>query len=679
MQSVRLAIDIGGTFTDAVAIDDDGHVFTAKTSTTPSNLAEGVINAIRALNVTLENVTSFIHGTTAGLNALLERRGANVALLTTRGFRDVYAIGRANRPEMYNARYKRTIPLVRRPDIYEVNERKAADGSVLQPIQTEELVSLCRKSLAGSYEAIAVCLLHSYKDPAHEQEVRNVLTEELDGIPIVLSSDVAPEWREYERTSTTVVSAYVAPIIGKYLSQLEQCLEAEGIQSPVLVMQSNGGVVTADVAKRLPVQTLLSGPVGGTTAGVAINHTLESISRDGLICIDMGGTSFDVSMVVNEEAQVELESSIDGHDLLFPSVAIHTVGAGGGSVAEVVAGGLRVGPRSAGAMPGPACYGRGGTEPTVTDANLLLGRLSIHARLCGDLELDSDKATQAVTVVGQKINMETTTLSEGIVKIADGNMANAIRELTVFRGLDPRDYALMAFGGAGPLHAVALAEELEISTVVVPAHAGVLSAWGMLQADYRVDLSASHSGLLGSLDQALLESLSEKLSNDAKTTLSIEKTGVSSHEVSLAADLRYLGQEYTLTISIANFEEGWQDTLKKNFDDTYLIRFGHCNEEEKVEMVNLRVTTIGYIQRSDHELTKAPENSSPISREQSWSGNDWADTPVYRRDSLPSNTPIDGPSMVLEPNATTYIPHGWQMRLHELGHLLITKYENNER
>ncbi len=679
MQSVRLAIDIGGTFTDAVAIDDDGHVFTAKTSTTPSNLAEGVINAIRALNVTLENVTSFIHGTTAGLNALLERRGANVALLTTRGFRDVYAIGRANRPEMYNARYKRTIPLVRRPDIYEVNERKAADGSVLQPIQTEELVSLCRKSLAGSYEAIAVCLLHSYKDPAHEQEVRNVLTEELDGIPIVLSSDVAPEWREYERTSTTVVSAYVAPIIGKYLSQLEQCLEAEGIQSPVLVMQSNGGVVTADVAKRLPVQTLLSGPVGGTTAGVAINHTLESISRDGLICIDMGGTSFDVSMVVNEEAQVELESSIDGHDLLFPSVAIHTVGAGGGSVAEVVAGGLRVGPRSAGAIPGPACYGRGGTEPTVTDANLLLGRLSIHARLCGDLELDSDKATQAVTVVGQKINMETTTLSEGIVKIADGNMANAIRELTVFRGLDPRDYALMAFGGAGPLHAVALAEELEISTVVVPAHAGVLSAWGMLQADYRVDLSASHSGLLGSLDQALLESLSEKLSNDAKTTLSIEKTGVSSHEVSLAADLRYLGQEYTLTISIANFEEGWQDTLKKNFDDAYLIRFGHCNEEEKVEMVNLRVTTIGYIQRIDHELTRAPENSSPISREQSWSGNDWADTPVYRRDSLPSNTPIDGPSMVLEPDATTYIPHGWQLRLHERGHLLITKSENSER
>lgn len=676
---MRLAIDIGGTFTDAVAIDDDGHVFTAKTSTTPSNLAEGVINAIRALNVTLENVTSFIHGTTAGLNALLERRGANVALLTTRGFRDVYAIGRANRPEMYNARYKRTIPLVRRPDIYEVNERKAADGSVLQPIQTEELVSLCRKSLAGSYEAIAVCLLHSYKDPAHEQEVRNVLTEELDGIPIVLSSDVAPEWREYERTSTTVVSAYVAPIIGKYLSQLEQCLEAEGIQSPVLVMQSNGGVVTADVAKRLPVQTLLSGPVGGTTAGVAINHTLKSISRDGLICIDMGGTSFDVSMVVNEEAQVELESSIDGHDLLFPSVAIHTVGAGGGSVAEVVAGGLRVGPRSAGAMPGPACYGRGGTEPTVTDANLLLGRLSIHARLCGDLELDSDKATQAVTVVGQKINMETTTLSEGIVKIADGNMANAIRELTVFRGLDPRDYALMAFGGAGPLHAVALAEELEISTVVVPAHAGVLSAWGMLQADYRVDLSASHSGLLGSLDQALLESLSEKLSNDAKTTLSIEKTGVSSHEVSLAADLRYLGQEYTLTISIANFEEGWQDALKKNFDDAYLIRFGHCNEEEKVEMVNLRVTTIGYIQRIDHELTRAPENSSPISREQSWSGNDWADTPVYRRDSLSSNAPIDGPSMVLEPNATTYIPHGWQMRLHEQGHLLITKSENNER
>ena len=676
---MRLAIDIGGTFTDAVAITDDGRVFTAKSSTTPSNLADGVINAIRALDITLEHVTSFIHGTTAGLNALLERRGANVALLTTKGFRDVYAIGRANRPELHNARYKRPMPLVQRPDIYEVNERKAADGSVLQPIRIEELVSLCKYSLAHSYEAIAVCLLHSYIDPTHEREVRNILTEELDGVPIVLSSDVAPEWREYERTSTTVVSAYVAPIIGEYLSELEQRLKTEGIRSPVLVMQSNGGVVTADVAKRLPVQTLLSGPVGGTTAGVAINHSLESANRDGLICIDMGGTSFDVSMVVNEEAQVELESSIDGHDLLFPSVGIHTVGAGGGSVAEVVAGGLRVGPRSAGAVPGPACYGRGGTEPTVTDANLLLGRLSINARLCGDLELDSGKAKQAVTAVGQKIHMETTALSEGIVKIADGNMANAIRELTVFRGLDPRDYALMAFGGAGPLHAVALAEELEISTVVVPAHAGVLSAWGMLQADYRVDLSASHSGLLGSLDPILLHSLSEKLSNDAKTTLSIEKTGVSSHEVSLAADLRYLGQEYTLTISIANFEEGWQEALKKNFDDAYLIRFGHCNEEETVEMVNLRVTLLGYIQRMNHESAKATQNSSPISREQSWSGNDWVDTPVYRRDSLSSDALIDGPSMVLEPDATTYIPHGWQLRLHERGHLLITKSENSER
>ena len=283
---MRLAIDIGGTFTDAVAITDDGRVFTAKSSTTPSNLADGVINAIRALDITLEHVTSFIHGTTAGLNALLERRGANVALLTTKGFRDVYAIGRANRPEMYNARYKRPRPLVQRPDIYEVNERKAADGSVLQPIRIEELVLLCKNSLANSYEAIAVCLLHSYIDPTHEREVRNILTEELDGVPIVLSSDVAPEWREYERTSTTVVSAYVAPIIGEYLLELEQRLKTEGIRSPVLVMQSNGGVVTADVAKRLPVQTLLSGPVGGTTAGVAINHTLEGANQEhGSCCI----------------------------------------------------------------------------------------------------------------------------------------------------------------------------------------------------------------------------------------------------------------------------------------------------------------------------------------------------------------------------------------------------------
>jgi len=675
-QKIRVAIDIGGTFTDAVAIDRAGNIFTAKTSTTPGNLTDGVINAIRDLNIELENVTSFIHGTTAGLNALLERRGANVALLTTKGFRDVYEIGRANRPEMYNARYKRPLPLVRRRDIYEINERMTADGTVIQPIQIEEIRSLCKESLEGHYDAIAVCLLHAYREPSHERNLLALLTSELGEVPIILSSDVAPEWREYERTSTTVVSAYVAPIVGEYLSELEERLQKEGINSPILVMQSNGGVVTAKAARRLPVQTLLSGPVGGTTAGVAIQKYLKNISRDGLICVDMGGTSFDVSMVVKGAAQLELEASIDGHELLFPSVAIHTVGAGGGSVAEVDSGGLRVGPRSAGAKPGPACYRRGGTEPTVTDANLILGRISPRARLSGDLELDPSAASNAITAVGKQIDLENTTLAEGIVKIADSNMANAIRELTVFRGIDPRDYALMAFGGAGPLHAVALAQELEISTVIVPAYAGVLSAWGMLQADYRVDRSISYAGLLGELDTSALLSLSENLSSDAKLTLGLEDATTDYHNQHIAADLRYLGQEYTLTVQIDNFINTWQTTLRQEFDDAYMIRFGHCNKEETVEMVNLRVTVIVPTQQTQH-ITRIgfgeKKDTTPISYGESWSGKEWTETPVYQRNSITEGDEITGPTMVLESEATTYIPSDWKMQMHKQGHLLITK------
>ena len=670
---IRLAIDIGGTFTDAVAIGKEGDIATAKASTTPGNLTDGVINAIRDLDIALEEVTSFIHGTTAGLNALLERRGAKIALLTTKGFRDVYEIGRANRPEMYNARYKRPLPLVRRRDVYEVDERVAADGSIIRTINVEEIKSLCNKSLKGNYAAIAVCLLHSYRESSNENQLRDILVSALPNVPVILSSDVAPEWREYERTSTTVVSAYVAPIVGEYLSQLEERLQKEGIHAPVLVMQSNGGVVTAEVARRLPVQTLLSGPVGGTTAGVAVEKSVEQIIQDGLICVDMGGTSFDVSMVVEGAAQIELEASLDGHDLLFPSVAIHTVGAGGGSVAEISAGGLHVGPRSAGAIPGPACYRRGGTEPTVTAANLLLGRISGEARLSGDLALDLDKAGSAINAVGQELDLDKTELSEGIIRIADSNMANAIRELTVFRGIDPRNYALMAFGGAGPLHAVALATELEISTVIVPAYAGVLSAWGMLQADYRVDRSVSYAGILGDLQNPILIELSEKLSSDAQMTLGLDRSPADTHEEHIAADLRYLGQEYTLTVPIEDFSEAWQEKLRNKFDDAYMIRFGHCNRDETVEIVNLRVTVTIPNEKLTQDMVEGKSDSTPMSYEKSWSGKEWVDTPVYQRDTLREGAPINGPTMVLEPDATTYIPDGWQMQMHQQGHLLITK------
>ncbi|MYB24141.1 MAG: hydantoinase/oxoprolinase family protein [Acidimicrobiia bacterium] len=668
---MRVGVDIGGTFTDAVAVDDDGRIRTAKVLTTPRRLHDGVLAALERLEVDWGRLESITHGTTAGLNAFLERRGARVALLTTRGFRDVYELGRANRPDMYNVRYRQPQPLVPRRWIFEIDERIAADGSVLISPDDEAVRALGRR-LGGEFEAVAVCFLHSYANPDHERRVAELLADAAPSLAVVCSHEIAPEWREYERTSTTAIAAYVAPIVQSYLTELEQQVTRRGLRGPLRVMQSNGGVMMASMARRKAIQTLFSGPVGGTIACVAVAEQLQDeVDVSQLICVDMGGTSFDVSLVVDGEADVELESELERHPVLSPTVAIHTIGAGGGSVGHVSAGGLRVGPRSAGAEPGPACYGAGGHEPTVTDANLHLGRLPSIARLAGGMALDAAAAKSALAAVGEHLSLDADALATGMVAVADSTMANAIREITVLRGIDPRSFALVAFGGAGPLHAAALADELEINTVVVPADPGVLSAYGMLHTDIRHDVVQSFYAAVAETTEGAVAATLAELAERAR--LLVKEDGIDERAIALepSADLRYVGQEYTVTLPLPDGPV--LADLPQRFAEAHEVRYGHSNPAEDVEFVNLRMTARGSLRRPDAVELPTGATGEPAAVERTWFAGAWLPTPVHRRGSLGAGAAVAGPAIVLEDACTTLVPPSWTASVSTRGHLVLRR------
>lgn len=666
-----VGVDIGGTFTDAVAVGGDGSLRTAKALTTPGMLAEGVMSAVDRLGIRLAEVDSFVHGTTAGLNAFLERRGARVALLTTAGFRDVYEIGRANRPAMYDLRYVSPAPLVPRRDIHEVAERLAADGSIVTPLDAAAVKALAR-SLDGTVDAVAVVLLHAYQNPQHEREIARIFAETAPDLAVVVSSDIAPEWREYERTSTTAVSAYIAPIVLEYLRVLEDALQTGGLGSDLKVMQSNGGVMTVDRARERAVQTLFSGPVGGTMAGVAV---AADLNLDRLLCVDMGGTSFDVSLVVDGAADIASQTELEGHPLLAPSVVMHTIGAGGGSVAHVVAGALRVGPRSAGSIPGPASYGRGGTEPTVTDANLLLGRLPDVALLGGSLTLDKAAAHAAACAVGEALGLGVEQTALGIVAVADAAMANAIREITVARGIDPREFGLLAFGGAGPLHAISIAEELELETVIVPGSPGVLSAWGMVHTDLRHDIVQTFFHAVEHLTPEVFADGSAELLERGRRLLVVD--GIADEQIDLqpGVDVRYLGQEYTLTVGFDPDEDAATvlGALHERFDAAHLERFGHNNPAEAIEIVALRVVARGITARPAPIDVDASDGPVVLGDQEVRYRDETLRTVVYDRASIPPGMVLSGPAILLEPGCTVLVPPAWSATPSPHGHLVMER------
>jgi N-methylhydantoinase A len=656
----RIAIDIGGTFTDAVWFED-GVLRTAKVPSIPQRQDDSVLAAVERLGASLASVDDFIHGTTAALNALLERRGARLAMLVTRGFRDVYEIGRANRPEMYDIHWRRPPMLLRRRDIHEVAERRGADGAVLEELDEEAVRGLVR-GFTGRYDAVAVCLLHAHVDAAHELRVAEIVREEAPELVVVCSHEIAPEWREYERWSSTLVSAYVTPVIAGYLSRLAERLAGGGLEKPLFVMQSNGGITSAALAVRRAANTLFSGPVGGTIAGVEVGRQLDA---DRLICVDMGGTSFDVSLVAGGGAEVESQIEVAGHPLLTPSVDVTSLGAGGGSIAYVESGGLRVGPESAGAQPGPACYGRGGTRPTVTDANLVLGRIPADARLGATVELDRDAATAALAPVAAELGLEPLELAEGIVAVTNAKMADAIREVTVARGIDPREFDLLAFGGAGPLHAVALAEELDIARVVVPAGPGTLSAWGMLHAPIRHDFVRAFFRPLAGLDDAEVAGVADELVAEGERTLRAEGLDDGRIGGELSVDLRYSGQEYTLNVPL-------DGELARSFTEAHEARYGHANPNEAIEVVNVRAAALGLAEPLPLlELTAAePEPEAQVETIFDATSHD---TALYRREALGAGSVVAGPCIVLEDGCTTLVPPGWHGTTTTHGHLVLER------
>jgi N-methylhydantoinase A len=667
--SNRVAMDIGGTFTDFVVVDEEAGITNAgKTSTTPANPAQGVLEGLGHFVPELSQISFVVHGTTVGLNAFLERKGTRVLLVMTAGLRDAYSIARHDRKELYTLRYHKPERLVPRRDVYEVVERLRWDGSVETELDEASLQPVIEAVKREGIEAVAVCLIHAYVNPAHELAAREVLQRECPGLSVTLSHEIAREWREYERASTAVLNAYVAPRVEGYLRNLEEELAKRGVKPRLHVMQSNGGITTAAKARQQPVQTLLSGPVGGTIGGAALSKVT---GRPNLLCIDMGGTSFDLSLIVDGRPTVSAETELEGLPILMPLVDIHTIGAGGGSLGWLEAGGLRVGPQSAGAMPGPACYGRGGTEPTVTDANLHLGRLDPEYFLGGRMPLDVDAAALALSSIGSKLGLEDAAFAEGMLAIVNANMADAMRTITVKQGIDPRDYSLVAFGGAGPMHAVWLAKELEIGEVIVPWSPGTFSAWGMLQTDIRHDVVRSFFRPLGALDSgAPVADVYAQLQVEGGELLADEAIGEEEQYFARSADMRYVGQEYTVTVTVGS--EIDLTAIDASFHDQHRTRYGHSTPGAPVEFVNLRLAAFGRIGGGAAPFSPPDRGESAVvgRRRVVFDGEEQA-TDVVRRDLLQPDDRHDGPVVIEEEGSTTVVPPGYAVDVDNHGNLLI--------
>ncbi|BAU30931.1 hydantoinase/oxoprolinase family protein [Microcella alkaliphila] len=682
MNTHRVSMDIGGTFTDVVAYNTaTGEIQATKASTTPGELSVGVLKGLEALVPQLDDIEFLVHGTTQGLNAFLERRGVRVLLLATAGAEDTYLIARGPRLDLYDAQYRKPKPLLERKDIIGINGRLGSQGEEVRPLDEVAIRHAARRAEAEGYGAVAVAFLFSYKNPDHELRAAEILREELgDDFTISLSHQSAKEWREYERTSSAVVEAYTGPVVRNYLLALEEQLAQRGVQAPLHIMQSSGGVLTARSARERPLQTLLSGPVGGAMGDVELARVSD---RKSLIGVDMGGTSFDVSLVVDGQPDVSTEAELEGLPMLMSVVNIHTVGAGGGSVAWLEAGGLRVGPRSAGAKPGPACYGRGGTEPTVTDANLVLGRVDAAWFAGGAMTLDREAAVTALRTVGEPLGLDEIAIAEGICNVANAQMAQAIRTITISRGIEPRDFSLVAFGGAGPMHAVFLAQELGIPETVVPRFPGAFSAWGMLQTDIRRDFAEPYFSADADLDLDDLFSVLTHMRTVALDSLSSEGIPEDRRSANSSIDVRYQGQEFSLHVPLESVDEVQQpdflESFARRFADMYQDRYGHSTFGAPIEITTLRTRAVGSLgQLKNHQLAEATSTEFEHEVQPVVFEGEPRPTVVVRRSNLARGHQFDGPAVIVEETATTVVPPGYRVTIDELGSLIIRQHEKEQ-
>lgn len=672
-----VGIDVGGTFTDLLAYDEvEQHLLSAKVPSFPGEQWRGVLDALVELGIEFDAIRAFVHGTTIATNSLLQRKGAKTALVTTKGFRDVLEIGKGRRITggLFDTAWQRPRPLVPRNRRHEAPERISADGTVLAALDEADYDLLAETLRRQDVEAVAVAFVNSYRNPVNERAVAAALRERLDGVPISESAALIPERGEFERTSTAVLNAYLTPVMAEYLETLSRALSDSGVSAPVNIMGSNGGAMTLGSAAGRCAGTFLSGPVGGVGGAVRV---AEAAGQRDLITFDMGGTSTDVALVHDLTPRMSHDNQIDAFPLQMPQLDIHTIGAGGGSIVWVGPDGtIQIGPQSAGAVPGPACYGRGGRDPTISDANLLLGRLPTDRALAGGLVLDAAAAQSAFQGVAERLGTDDLIgLADGALAVAVAKMAGAVREVSVHRGFDPRDFTLVGFGGAGPMHGFLVAEELGMTQFLIPRFPGHLSALGQMLADVRRDLVKAWGGRLSALSPDDLDRQADDLRNQGGRLLAEDGVPTDRHRHSFTIDMRYAGQSFTLAIPWRPGDSDF-NPLRRAFDARHEETFGYADMDNDAEIVNVRLVSTGLVDKPALNFTSQARGDPDAGRRRVWFGG-WTDTATYDRAEMPVGFAFCGPAIVEEAGSTSVVPPGWTVVVHHSGALLCNS--NNPR
>ncbi|MCU0818289.1 MAG: hydantoinase/oxoprolinase family protein [Beijerinckiaceae bacterium] len=678
--SIRIAVDIGGTFTDIEVLDaGSGRIHQFKTPSTPEDPSIGLIGGIRAaaerFGFDVGDVEHILHGTTIATNAVLERKLPKGAIVTTAGFEDLLQIGRHGRRDVYAITLSPPPPLVPRSLCFGVPERVGADGQVQVPLAEPAVRAVATRLKAAGVRAVAVCLLHAYANPAHERRVGAILAEELPGVAISLSSDISPEMREYERLSTTVLNAMLMPVVSGYTDRLCEKVATEAPDTQVYLVQSNGGVSGLAKAGREPARLLLSGPSGGAAAARRLSAAL---GEPNLVAVDMGGTSFDVSVVSNGSIAMVSEGDVDGLPVRLPMVEMRTIGAGGGSIAWVdESGRLRIGPHSAGARPGPACYSHGGRDLTVTDANLILGRLGAESFMGGAMPLDPALAQSAAEPIATALGLPRDETAAGVIAVTNSSLAMAIRLSLFEKGLDPEDFALLSFGGAGGVHACEVAEDLGIGRVIFPPHASTLSAWGILWSDIVHDLSTTEIGLLAQAGPRL-SATAARLAREGERLLGEDGVPETSRDFVWSLDLRYLGQAFDLNVTLdaADFSAEGLKLAAERFHALHRQRFSYDEPGTPIEVVTLRLASVGRLAKPEKGQGKAENREAKAGSRPVWGRKGYVETAIWQREALGSGT-VQGPAIIEEVYTSSYIPEGWVASLDASGALLARRIPAN--
>jgi len=683
---MRIGIDVGGTFTDLIFVSNyNMNIKKLKVPSTPTNPEIGVLNGIKKLGVDLSKIETIIHGSTVATNAVLERRGVRVALITTKGFKDILEIQREDRENIYELFYKKPEALVSRDMVFELEERIDANGEIVKPLNKDEIQKVIYWLSKEKIKSIAVSFIHSYMNPLHEEEIEKAIKKKLDNCYVNTSSTVIPEFREYERTSTVVVNAYVSPVIERYVNNLERELRSLGFKGDFYIMQSNGGMLPCASAGQHACRTLLSGPAGGVIG--AINVAQHAGVKD-IISFDVGGTSADVSLVTNGEAKITTSRKIDNLPINVPMIDIETIASGGGSIAWVDEGGmLRVGPESAGADPGPACYGKGGIQPTITDAFVVLGLLRKNKFIGGDIKLDKDRAINAIKNIAKKCGKSCFEVAEGIILIANNNMTQAIRLISIERGYDPRKFTLIPFGGAGSLHAAYVAEKLGIKTILIPPNSGLLSAYGLLAANFKRDYVQSRLSLLEDTNISEIFKIYENLKSKAVTEIQTYSIPINDCSYMFSIDICYYGQAYfvNVPIDISSLLKEGKEQIKSEFYKIYKNRYGYFSSSEKVQLNNYRLS-VSYSRRSGSFFANTKEGENKISNESNYEMRKFEDniilqgknqkcTFIKERESINYGTKLNGPVIIEDLDSTIFIPPQWSATKDKYENIIVRREE----